>query len=51
MNQSPPNVSFVKKNDGGIKFTNTVPLTHLGEDPFKTVYEILHTVYIDDDRE
>ena len=51
LNQSPPNVSFVKKNDGGIKFTNTVPLTHLGEDPFKTVYEILHTVYIDDDRE
>jgi ribosome-interacting GTPase 1 len=27
---------------GGIKFSSVVPLTKLGDDPYKTVYSILH---------
>eukprot|EP01029_Cantina_marsupialis_P005658 TRINITY_DN1617_c0_g2_i1.p1 TRINITY_DN1617_c0_g2~~TRINITY_DN1617_c0_g2_i1.p1 ORF type:complete len:405 (+),score=113.38 TRINITY_DN1617_c0_g2_i1:81-1295(+) len=42
LNTSPPNIAFVRKMTGGIKFTNTVPLTKLGPDPGKVVYNILH---------
>jgi small GTP-binding protein len=42
LNRSPPNIYFKKKKIGGIKFTATVPLTKLGDDPMRTVYNILH---------
>ena len=42
LNKSPPNIYFVKKKGGGIKFNSTVTLTKLGDDPYKTVYAILH---------
>ena len=42
LNRSPPNIYFRKKKIGGIKFTATCPLTRLGEDPAKTVYNVLH---------
>jgi hypothetical protein len=42
LNRQPPNISFRKKKVGGIKFTATCPLTRLGDDPHKTVYNILH---------
>ncbi|KAJ1444897.1 DRG2, developmentally regulated GTPase 2 [Pelagophyceae sp. CCMP2097] len=42
LNKTPPNINFVKKKTGGIKVNSTCPLTHLGEDPEKTVYSILH---------
>jgi len=42
MNCLPPNVSFVKKPGGGVKFNSTCQLTQLGSDPKKTIYNILH---------
>lgn len=41
LNVDPPNVTFVKKRDGGVKFTSTVKLTGLGDDPEKTVRTVL----------
>ncbi|KAL1922039.1 uncharacterized protein VTP21DRAFT_10681 [Calcarisporiella thermophila] len=37
LNKSPPNISFKKKEKGGINITNTVPLTHLDQDEIKAV--------------
>ncbi|CAG8608614.1 9791_t:CDS:2 [Paraglomus occultum] len=37
LNKSPPNISFKKKERGGINMTNTVPLTHLDLDQVKAV--------------
>ena len=42
LNKTPPNISLVKKATGGVKFNATVPLTKLGDDPSKTVFQILH---------
>ena len=41
LNEEPPNISFVKKREGGLKFNSTVKLTKLGEDPEKLVRNIL----------
>ncbi|KAM7456633.1 hypothetical protein BLSTO_02608 [Blastocystis sp. subtype 1] len=42
LNKEPPRIYFKVKNAGGIKFNATVPLTRLGDDPYDTVYKILH---------
>lgn len=42
LNKEPPNIYFRKKKTGGVKFSSIVPLTKLGTDPAKTVYNILH---------
>lgn len=42
LNREPPNVYFKKKKTGGVKFTSTVPLTKLGDDPQRTVTNILN---------
>uniref|UniRef100_K3WK78 OBG-type G domain-containing protein n=1 Tax=Globisporangium ultimum (strain ATCC 200006 / CBS 805.95 / DAOM BR144) TaxID=431595 RepID=K3WK78_GLOUD len=42
LNKNPPDIYFRKKNGGGITFNSTVQLTKLGDDPYKTVYRILH---------
>jgi hypothetical protein len=42
LNQQPPNISFQRKPGGGIKYNATVPMTKMGTDPRKTVYNILH---------
>jgi len=42
LNRRPPNIYFRRKKDGGIKFTSVAPLTQLGPDPARTVYNILH---------
>ena len=42
LNKTPPNIYFKKKKTGGIKFTAVCPLTKLGDDPAKSVYNILH---------
>jgi ribosome-interacting GTPase 1 len=42
LNKRPPNIYYRRKKDGGIKFTSIGPLTQLGPDPYKTVYNILH---------
>ena len=42
LNKLPPDVNFRKKMTGGVKWTSTVALTHLGEDPDKTINNILH---------
>lgn len=42
LNRRPPNIYFRKKKTGGIKFSSIVPLTKLGTDPARTVYNILH---------
>ena len=42
LNKTPPNVYFRKKKAGGVKFSSVVPLTKLGDDPYRTVYNILH---------
>ena len=42
INKSPPDISFVKKREGGITFNSTLPLTKLGDDPAETVRRILH---------
>jgi small GTP-binding protein len=41
LNREPPDVVLKKQKTGGIKFSSTVPLTKLGTDPEKTVYNIL----------
>ena len=40
LNKEPPRIYFKVK----IKFNATVPLTRLGDDPYDTVYKILHEV-------
>lgn len=42
LNRSPPDIYLRRKNGGGIAFNSTVQLTKLGDDPYKTVYKILH---------
>jgi len=42
LNKNPPNISFVKKTTGGVKFNATVPLHQFGDDPAHTVSRILH---------
>ena len=42
LNKEPPRIYFKVKNAGGIKFNATVKLTQLGDDPYDTVYKILH---------
>lgn len=42
LNRVPPDIYFRKKAGGGISFNSTIRLTQLGEDPYKTVYTILH---------
>lgn len=42
LNRNPPDIYFKRKNGGGITFNSTVRLTKLGDDPYKTVYKILH---------
>jgi len=41
LNKRPPNITLTKKATGGVKFNATVPLTKLGDDPEKTVLQIL----------
>eukprot|EP00939_MAST-03C_sp_MAST-3C-sp1_P001662 g1662.t1 len=41
LNERPPDVTYVKKKEGGLKFNSTVKLTQLGEDPEKMVRNIL----------
>jgi ribosome-interacting GTPase 1 len=41
LNQTPPDVTYVKKTTGGIKFASTVPLTKLGPEPEKVAMSIL----------
>lgn len=40
LNKRPPDMTFRKKKDGGVKFTPVVPVTKLGDDPQKTVQGI-----------
>jgi len=42
LNETPPDVTFKRKPTGGVKFMSTVSLTHLGDNPFKVVKDILH---------
>lgn len=42
LNQAPPDISIDKKMTGGVKVAHTVPLTKLGIDPEKTIYQVLH---------
>ncbi|KAG6590754.1 putative GTP-binding protein [Phytophthora cinnamomi] len=42
LNRQPPDIYFRKKNGGGITFNSTIRLTKLGDDPYQTVYKILH---------
>ncbi|KAG2765116.1 hypothetical protein JG687_00010486 [Phytophthora cactorum] len=42
LNRQPPDIYFRKKNGGGITFNSTLRLTKLGDDPYQTVYKILH---------
>lgn len=37
VNKGPPNITFRKKDKGGLNITNTVPLTHLDADEIKAV--------------
>lgn len=37
LNKQPPNISFRKKDKGGINMTSTVPLTHLDLDTVKSI--------------
>lgn len=37
INKSPPNITFTKKDNGGINVTSTVPLTHVDHDEIKAV--------------
>jgi small GTP-binding protein len=41
LNCQPPDVYYRLKKTGGVKFSSTVPLTKLGEDPANTVKRIL----------
>lgn len=42
LNKEPANIYFRVKKTGGIKFNSIVPLTKMGHDPAKLVYQILH---------
>lgn len=46
LNKEPPRIYFKVKNAGGIKFNATVKLTRMGDDPYDTVYKILHEVRV-----
>lgn len=46
LNMSPPNISFQRKREGGVKFNATCPITKLGDDPERMVRQILHTYKI-----
>ena len=46
LNKEPPRIYVKVKNAGGIKFNATVKLTQLGDDPYDTVYKILHEVRV-----
>jgi len=46
LNKKPPNITFRKKRDGGLKITQAVPQTQMGEDPEKTIRQILATYKI-----
>jgi len=37
INKQPPNITFTKKDNGGINVTSTVPLTHIDTDEIKAV--------------
>jgi len=37
INKQPPNITFTKKDNGGINVTSTVPLTHIDHDEIKAV--------------
>uniref|UniRef100_A0A7S0K4Z1 OBG-type G domain-containing protein n=1 Tax=Cafeteria roenbergensis TaxID=33653 RepID=A0A7S0K4Z1_CAFRO len=41
LNKSPPDIVLKMRKTGGIKFASTVPLTRLGDDPERTVTNIL----------
>jgi small GTP-binding protein len=41
LNKTPPNIYFRIKKTGGVKFSHTVPLTQLGDDPEESVLAIL----------
>eukprot|EP00553_Chaetoceros_curvisetus_P012952 CAMPEP_0204640492 /NCGR_PEP_ID=MMETSP0717-20131115/47583_1 /ASSEMBLY_ACC=CAM_ASM_000666 /TAXON_ID=230516 /ORGANISM="Chaetoceros curvisetus" /LENGTH=402 /DNA_ID=CAMNT_0051660935 /DNA_START=1 /DNA_END=1207 /DNA_ORIENTATION=+ len=41
LNKRPPDVTFTKKEKGGIKFSSTVPLTKLGPEPEKVAMNVL----------
>jgi uncharacterized protein len=41
LNERPPIVTYKKKKTGGVKFSTTVKLTRMGEDPERTVKAIL----------
>jgi ribosome-interacting GTPase 1 len=42
LNKQPPNIYFKRKKTGGVKYASMVPVTGLGPEPAKTVYNILH---------
>lgn len=42
LNQKPPDINFVRKKTGGVKFNSTCKLTKLGPDPERSVKNILH---------
>ena len=46
LNKERPRIYFKVKNGGGIKFSTTCKLTKLGDDPYDTIYKILHEVLI-----
>jgi small GTP-binding protein len=37
INKSPPNITFKKKDKGGLNITSTVPLTHIDTDEIRAV--------------
>ena len=37
LNSAPPNITFKKKDKGGVSYTNTVPLTHLDAESIKAI--------------
>lgn len=37
INKQPPNITFKRKDKGGLNITNTVPLTHIDNDEIKAV--------------
>ena len=46
LNKERPRIYFKVKHGGGIKFSTTCKLTKLGDDPYDTIYKILHEVLI-----
>jgi len=41
LNKTPPNVTYLPKKTGGVKFNATCPVTKLGPDPEKMIQQIL----------